>query len=364
MIKKCPIFLMSIFIIFSALFSQERGFKVVAKTSDGEIINLYKECYALVIGISDYVSGWPDLPNAVGDADKTADLFSSLGFKVTKVTNPTRAELIQALDSFVFGPGQEEDNCLVIFFAGHGHTERMAYGNDMGYIVPQDAPSPNQDKAGFMQKAIDMRTVEAYARRIQAKHALFLFDSCFSGAIFDMVRAIKENIKYKTARPVRQFITAGAADEPVPDRSIFRSQLIEALQGEADRNEDGYITGTELGEFLQEKVVNYSFGSQHPQYGKIRDPNLDKGDFVFKLESKLIKTKPDIGYGYLIISSHPPAAVEVDGKLYREVPPSLEVKLLEGKHTIGFVISKSKRKKTIEIELSKNERKRIHETLK
>jgi len=357
-------FLILLFLFSTCLFSQERGFKVVATTSEGEIVNLYKECYALVIGVSDYISGWADLPNAAVDAAKTGDLFSSLGFKVTKVTDPTRAELIQALDSFVFGPGQEEDNCLVIFFAGHGHTERMAYGNDMGYIVPKDAPSPNQDKAGFMQKAIDMRTIEAYARRIQAKHALFIFDSCFSGAIFDMVRAINENIRYKTARPVRQFITAGAADESVPDRSIFRSQLTEALKGEADRNEDGYITGTELGEFLQEKVVNYSYGSQHPQYGKIRDPNLDKGDFVFKLESKLIKTKPEIGYGYLIISSHPPAAVEIDGRLYREVPPSLEVKLLAGKHTIGFITSKSKRKKTIEIELSKDERKRIHETLK
>jgi len=362
MIKKYPILLISTFMIFSLLISQERGFKVVARTSGGEIINLYKECYALVIGISDYLSGWPDLPNAAGDADKTGDLFSSLGFKVNKVTNPTRAELIQALDSFVFGPGQEEDNCLVIFFAGHGHTERLAYGNDMGYIVPKDAPSPNQDKAGFMQKAIDMRTVEAYARRIQAKHALFLFDSCFSGAIFDMVRAINENIKYKTARPVRQFITAGAEDEAVPDRSIFNGQLMEALQGEADRNEDGYVTGTELGEFLQEKVVNYSYGSQHPQYGKIRDPNLDKGDFVFMLESKP-KARPDIGYGYLIISSHPPAEIEIDGKLYREVPPSFEIKLLEGKHTIGFIASKLKIKKTIEIELSKDERKRIHERL-
>jgi hypothetical protein len=174
--KKSVSLILLIYLISTCLFSQERGFKVVARTSGGEIINLYKECYALVIGISDYLSGWPDLFNAADDADKTGDLFSSLGFKVTKVTNPTKAELIQALDSFVFGPGQKEDNCLVIFFAGHGHTERLAYGDDMGYIVPKDAPSPNQDKAGFMQKAIDMRTVEAYARRIQAKHALFLFD--------------------------------------------------------------------------------------------------------------------------------------------------------------------------------------------
>ena len=351
-------FLILLILFSTCLFSQERGFKVIAKTSEGETINLYKECYALVIGVSDYTSGWPDLRNAARDADKTGDLFSSLGFKVTKVTNPTRAELIQALDSFVYGPGQEEENCLVIFFAGHGHTERMTYGDDMGYIVPRDAPSPNQDKVGFMQKAIDMRTLEAYARRIQAKHALFLFDSCFSGAIFDMTRAIKEDIKYKTAKPVRQFITAGEADEPVPDRSIFRSQLNEALQGEADRNEDGYITGTELGEFMQEKVVNYSYGTQHPQYGKIRDPNLDKGDFVF-----MLKSKPAAGYGYLKIGSYPPAKVEIDGKLYREVPPWLEIKLPEGKHTIKFINKELKIDKTFEVVLLKGERKEVHKIL-
>jgi hypothetical protein len=46
------------------------------------------------------------------------------------------------------------------------------------------------------------------------------------------------------------------------------------------------VTGVELGEFLQKTVVNYSKGSQHSQYGKIRNPNLDKGDFVFSLFKK------------------------------------------------------------------------------
>jgi hypothetical protein len=43
------------------------------------------------------------------------------------------------------------------------------------------------------------------------------------------------------------------------------------------------VTALELGEFLQKTVVNYSKNAQHPQYGKIRNPNLDKGDFVFVL---------------------------------------------------------------------------------
>ncbi|NIQ03284.1 MAG: peptidase C14, partial [Nitrospinaceae bacterium] len=49
--------------------------------------------------------------------------------------------------------------------------------------------------------------------------------------------------------------------------------------------DNGYLTGIELGEFLQKQVVNYSNGSQHPQYGKIRNPHLDKGDFVFQMNT-------------------------------------------------------------------------------
>jgi formylglycine-generating enzyme required for sulfatase activity len=69
----------------------------------------------------------------------------------------------------------------------------------------------------------------------------------------------------------------------VPDRSVFREQFIAALEGEGDLNRDGYVTGSELADFLQDRVVNYSRNAQHPQYGKIRNPYLDKGDFVFSL---------------------------------------------------------------------------------
>ncbi|KKN49127.1 hypothetical protein LCGC14_0646010 [marine sediment metagenome] len=383
--KGVPIILL-IFLISTCLFSQQRSFKVVAKSNTGETVNLYKDLYALVIGVSDYQYGWPDLPNAVRDADEIGDVLSDLGFKVTRVKDPTKNELMTAFDDFIFNVGQGKDNCLVIFFAGHGHTEKLAYGEDMGYIVPRDAPNPDEDMSGFKFKAIDMHTVEAYARRIEAKHALFLFDSCFSGAIFNISRAKPPlYISYKTARPVRQFITAGGADEPVPDNSIFKRQFIEALQGEADRNEDGYVTGTELGEFLQEKVVVYSREAQHPQYGKIRDPSLDKGDFVFQLRSKpdetiqykpdetiqykpdeTIQYKPDetkqeIGYGYLIISSYPPTEVEIDERRYRVAPPLIEIRLLAGRHTIKFFNKELRIEKTIVIELLKGERKRIHE---
>lgn len=262
----------------------DRGITIVEVGA--EKIRLYNESHALVIGVSDYQTDWPDLPGVLRDVQLVENALTLHGFKVIKVLNPNRRQLEDTFNTFINKYGQDPGNRLLFYFAGHGHTMKLSYGGEMGYIVPQDAPSPEQDKSGFLAVAMDMQMIEVYARRIQAKHALFMFDSCFSGSIFSKSRSVPENISYKTTLPVRQFLTSGSADEEVPDESIFRHQFIAALSGEGDLNKDSYVTGAELGEFLQNNVVNYSRGSQHPQYGKIRDPNLDKGDFVFQLESE------------------------------------------------------------------------------
>lgn len=132
------------------------------------------------------------------------------------------------------------------------------------------------------------------ARQIEAKHVLFVFDSCFSGSIFALSRALSSDadILQLAAKPVRQFISSGSADQEVSDAGGFRRQLIAALDGAADRNRDGYVTGSELGSFLQETVPNYE--KQTPQYGKIRDPLLDKGDFLFPLRVASIAPPPTL----------------------------------------------------------------------
>ncbi len=250
---------------------------------DGSQIKLYNQSHALIVGISDYDNGWPKLPGVRKDVNAVKQALERQGFDVTIIMDPDDIELDRAYKDFINLYGMDPQNRLILYFAGHGHTIRAAYGEDMGYIVPRNAANPNMDQNAFLSKAMAMQQIEVYAKNIQSKHVLFLFDACFSGSVFAITRAAPENISYKTAQPVRQFISSGSAEETVPDISIFRQQFVSALDGEADVNKDGYITGSEMGEFLQEKVVNYSNGAQHPQYGKIRNPNLDKGDFVFKV---------------------------------------------------------------------------------
>jgi hypothetical protein len=162
----------------------------------------------------------------------------------------------------------------------------------MGYLVTRDTPLPTVDPEGFRRHALSMERFASLAREMQSKHALFVFDTCFSGTIaLALARSHPASSPDKTPpeitsqmlEPVRQFISAGTADQKVPDVSIFRRLFVEALEGdaEADRNRDGYVTGSELGQFLQEKVMIASQGAQTPQYGKMFDPRLSRGEFVF-----------------------------------------------------------------------------------
>ena len=262
----------------------KRGLQVTIPGENGQPVKLYDASYALLIGVSDYTNGWRKLPGVAADVKAVKAALEEQGFQVEVVSSPTGAQLRQAFEGFISKHGRTLGNRLLFYFAGHGHTLKLADERTMGYIVPADAPQPVKDRVGFEDKALDMQMIEVYAKKIQAKHALFMFDSCFSGSVFYVTRAgVPEAISYKAAKPVRQLITSGSEEEPVPDQSIFREQFVAGLRGEADLNHDGYITGEELGSFLEDKVINYSHDTQHPQYGKIREPKLDKGDFVFQV---------------------------------------------------------------------------------
>ncbi len=101
---------------------------------------------------------------------------------------------------------------------------------------------------------------------------------------------VPRQIQTLTAKPVRQFISAGTAGQSVPAESVFRYSFTRGIRGEADLDKDGYVTGTELGLYVQRQVTNYDTG-QTPQFGKIKDPLYDEGDFVFLPNETVLLSK-------------------------------------------------------------------------
>ena len=306
-----------------SVFSTMRGISVTGKK--GQSLYLYKDYHALVVGISSYEK-WPNLPSAAKDAKEVASRLEEIGFQVRLALDPSAKELRKALSDVVYNAGREKNRALLFYFAGHGETLELADGTELGYIVPSDCPLKNTDPVGFDNSAISMKDMEVLALKVKAKHFIMVFDSCFSGSLFNVVRAAPVDISEKSARPVRQFITAGGAGEQVPDQSVFKVVFLQGISGDADLNADGYVTGSELGMHLQEKVVNYTRGGQHPQYGKINNPKLDRGDFIFvppraPEKNMAVKTAPKAAMPQVAPRDGQP---ETQGDLVAAVPQAVK----------------------------------------
>nr|VFK59664.1 MAG: PEGA domain-containing protein [Candidatus Kentron sp. TUN] len=144
---------------------------------------------------------------------------------------------------------------LLFFFTGHVYTAR-----GRNYLIPRDAAelNSNEDKMDFLDKALPVREVLDWVDRIGSNRVLFVLNACIS----DEDRSI-----WKEIVPDRRGITLGLADptyqpqliiSDICSRSVaydgpppaFAQVFTDAIRGEGDRNRDGYITGTELEDYL------------------------------------------------------------------------------------------------------------------
>ena len=240
--------------------------------------SFYSASYALIIGMDKYTSGWRPLSNAVADARKVAQTMAARGFQVQLCENLDHDRLIQSLRDFFIVKGEEKDARLFVWFAGHGHTE-----NRQGYLIPTDSPLPEVG-AQFRLKAVPMGTVKTLVSQAISKHVFVVFDACFAGTIFASSRShTPPAVSLAAAQPVRQFLTSGDQYQKVPDDGRFRKLFLRALVGEeaADANQDGFLTGTEMSAYLADRVTNLTNSAQTPRYGKLRDEDYDRGEFIF-----------------------------------------------------------------------------------
>lgn len=239
-------------LLVSVCVAQDRGAEAIRPIEPHRSLAPPK-AFALVIGIDQYTEGWPRLANAVKDSVAVADELSRQGFEVDIKRDLDASSLKDAVEDFIYERGQDPDSRLLLWFAGHGHTVEGE-----AYLVPADAPSPEQD-ARFRRKALSMRDFGKFMREARARHVLAIFDSCFSGGVFETTRsAVSPSVGRALELPVRQMISSGQADQAVSDDGKFRRLFVDALNGLeplADANKDGYLTGSELGLFLADKVT-------------------------------------------------------------------------------------------------------------
>ena len=296
---------------------------------------------ALVIGVDDYDSGWRKLTKAVADAKAVAEALKSGGFDdVELVTDPDGATMAAAIKRFIYGKGADPDARLLIWFAGHGHT----IGGE-GYLAPRDAPMPDGTPAGeaaFQERAVAMSDFARYMNEVKARHVLAIFDSCFSGSVFDNNRvSVPVSTAVNRARLARQYIAAGGARETAADDGAFRQAFIDALQGRAKAalGEGGHLTGASLGQHLARTISNATGGRQNPIYATSNVVGLDRGDFVFPVTfdgATVVEASP-VSIADAPVPSDPRAPIEVFVDTMTAAPGDDRAAALAGRLERGLV---------------------------
>lgn len=243
----------------------------------------YANSWALLIGINTY-RRVPPLQNAREDAIAMAQVLQErFAFPADHVTllldeHATQDAIRQHYLSFADPGRTEQDDRVIVFFAGHGHTV-AGHRGEVGFLVPVDGAVED------ISTLIRWDDLTRNADLIPAKHVLFLMDACYGGLAltrgpaFGAMRFMGDMLQ----RYVRQVLTAGKADETVadgagvrPGHSIFTAHLLNALEGEA-ATEDGILTANGVMAYVFDRVARDQYSHQTPHYGFVDGD----GDLIF-----------------------------------------------------------------------------------
>ncbi|MCB1498965.1 MAG: caspase family protein [Bauldia sp.] len=238
--------------------------------SDGlssDTYKMYDESHALIIGVADYENpSWPHLSAVKAEVDMVRTELERQNIDTSTVLNPSSSELLTTIKQFLLKK-RKRNSRLIVYFAGHGYSDSQL----TGYILGRDAPPEEDDD--FISTVLSMEDVSAWARKSKVKHILLVFNSCFSGAIFasrsksdgPLPRLFLNDLD----RDGRAVITAGNETDQVPDNLVFAQAFVSGLQGDADRNGDGVVTGRELGSWVRDVIFESPGNNQTPFVGDL-----------------------------------------------------------------------------------------------
>lgn len=240
--------------------------------------------WAIIVGISKYQDSSLDLQYADRDAEKLYQLLltpSGGHFQedfVCKLTNKTATtgNIIRALRAFLKKPASED--LVILYFACHGAPDPERPENV--YLLTHDT-NPT-DIAGTALPVSDIN--RALKDTLLSEKVIILADTCHSAAIGGGIRSrgLDESTalinRYlqdiSAARGGTALLTSAEAHEvSFEDRKwggghgVFTYYLLKGLKGEADINNNGFVTVGELFEYVRENVKKATNHKQHPSIG-------------------------------------------------------------------------------------------------
>ena len=222
--------------------------------------------YVLSIGVNKYRDRSLQLNYAVPDATSIAQKFGtgkgSLYQSVTVTelldANVTKTGIESAFNSL--SAKIKPDDVFVLYLSGHG----MTHTDGDYYFIPVDFLYRSSED--IPDKGISKKFLTENLGKILAQKSLILLDTCNSGSFISQGQ---RGISEKTAidrlnRATGQAIISASSDAQVAmegynGHGIFTYVVLEALSGKADMNKDGYVSISELSQYVDDKVPDLSY---------------------------------------------------------------------------------------------------------
>ncbi len=222
----------------------------------------YRDAVAIIIGVEKYKR----LPKA-NYADVDAQTFydyakRALGVSSEKIRllvneNAERTEIRRTLDAWLPSVVKQNSTEVFIFYSGHGLPSKSG---DSLFFLPWDADKDYLEDTAILQSKFYDALIAT-----KPKSVTVFLDACYSGinkngeAIISNARPLSLKAKAEAVPPNFSVFSASAADEISQSSSelkhgLFSYYLMRGLEGEADNNQDGELSVSEMFDYLKQSV--------------------------------------------------------------------------------------------------------------
>ena len=224
--------------------------------------------HAIVIGINNYQdTGISDLSKARNDAKLVGKILKDQGefeqiFIMTDDIDPrndkdnlypTKLNIEEKLDSLL--RFSDPDDLVVFFFSGHGISDP----NENGYLVTVDTVTDKQ-----FNTSLKINDVVQKLKSKGVKKSLLVLDAC-RDVLYSSKSSSRNSLlekEYTEAEVSATFYSTKAGyysyEDDETDYGVFTKYLVKGMEGQADSNGDGVVAFSELEQYVQKGVKEWS----------------------------------------------------------------------------------------------------------
>jgi len=227
--------------------------------------------WAVLVGVNKYEDKtYPRLQVCANDLTALYQHLSTHGFSSDHIhrlgdTGPERPRREHILTTLkLVADATQPDDLLLFYYTGHGDVD----GNE-AYLVTQ-----NGYMANLEHTAVSITQVKNIMHKAAARAKVIILDACHAGALLGTKgprRMSPEFMRRVFYQAEGMAILSSCKQDQVSyewekqKRSVFTYYLLAALQGQADNDEKGFVTVTDINRYVTDGVKGWAIRNKSPQ---------------------------------------------------------------------------------------------------